>query len=297
MKNKFIGLFVIIIISTIQGNTQHVNGKWYGVGNVYMNGENNSYLSELLLQQNGSKVSGLFNYFFKDHHISSQITGTYNHSARLLVLHLLPVLNYSAKNVQGADCSMVGAFTLKVSKIDATLAGAFTPTNQHRFTCPDILVKFKKSATEEIITKLEKKPLILEEEPAPIVLKKVEKDEPVIDLYKRKFETKEIEIYSDSISVSLYDNSEIDFDTVSLFYNKKLIAYKKMLSDKPIKFTLAVDSLEEISMFAENLGKLPPNTALLLVYDGDRRHEISISSDYVKNGTIRFRKVKPKEFK
>ncbi len=199
---------------------------------------------------------------------------------------------------------MVGAFTLKVSKVDATLSGAFTPTNVHRFSCPDIIVKFTKSNAEGILTKIEKKPLMLEGDndpvTAPVVAKTEVKPEikkeviqdPVADLKKRRFTIREIPVYADSISVSLYDNSEIDYDTVSLFYNKKLIAYKQMLSDKPIKFRLAVDSLEEISMFAENLGKLPPNTALLLVYDGDIRHEIHITSDYVVNGTVRFRRVR-----
>jgi hypothetical protein len=308
LKAKSIILLINIVFIAATGFSQNVNGKWYGVGNVYSNGESNDYLSELLLQQNGNKVSGLYNYFFKDHHISSQITGTYNPSSRTLVIHLLPVLNYSAKGLNNADCAMVGAFTLKISKVNSTLTGAFTPTNQHRFSCPDILVKFTKSDAEGIMGKIEKKPLILEgedpQEPVlvkrnvvqePASIKKEAVKEPVDDLVKRRFTSREINIYSDSISVSLYDNSEIDNDTISLFYNRKLIAHKQMLSDKPIKFRLAVDSLEEISMFAENLGRLPPNTALLLVYDGDIRHEVHITSDYVVNGTVRFRRIKPEK--
>lgn len=304
MKTKvlFLLLHAFVLISAAAG--QNVNGKWYGVGNVYSNnGETNDYLSELLLQQNGTKVTGLYNYFFKDEHISSEISGTYNPATRLLIIHLVPVLNYSAKNLRNADCSMVGAFTLRISKVDATLNGAFTPINQHKFSCPDILVKFTKSNAEGIMTKIEKKPLILEGDPPAIAVAAPEtkatpqvipavKIEPLADLNKRRFDVKEIPVYSDSIMVSLYDNSEIDFDTVSLFWNKKLIAYKQMLSDKPINFKLPVDSLEEISMFAENLGQLPPNTAMLLVYDGDKRHEIPITSDYVVNGTVRFRRVK-----
>jgi hypothetical protein len=260
-----------------------------------MNGENNDYLSELLLQQNGNKVSGVYNYFFKDQHISNLVKGAYYPESRLLVLNSLPLLNYSAKNMDNADCSMVGSFTLKVSKVNSTLIGAFTPTNQYRFTCPDIIIKFTKSDAEGIMTKIVKKPLILEEGP-PIVSQPriLEKKEPVVDLNKRIFKAKEIEVFSDSIFVSLYDNSEIDFDTVSLFYNKKLVAYKQMLSDKPLNFRFRIDSLEEISMFAENLGKLPPNTAMMVVYDGGTRHEIPITSDYVVNGTVRFRRVKQK---
>lgn len=287
------------------GIAQNVNGKWYGVGKVYSDDESNDYLSELLLQQTGNKITGLYNYFFKDIHISCNIKGTYNPSSRLLIIHMLPVLNYSSKGINNADCEMVGAFTLKVSKIDATLSGAFMPTNVHRFSCPDILVKFTKSDAEGIMGKIVKKPLMLEGEPEPVPVaaitqtiepapqqKPIVKIEPVDDLNKRRFTVKEIPVISDSILVSLYDNSEIDFDTVSLFWNKKLIAYRQMLTDKPINFKLPVDSLEEISMFAENLGTLPPNTALLIVYDGETRHEIPITSDFVVNGTVRFRKVK-----
>jgi len=305
LKAKVLIFFLCKCIFTTNSKGQQVNVKWYGVGKVYANDETNDYLSELLLQQTGNKVSGLYNYFFKDIHISCNIKGTYNPTSRLLIIHMLPVLNYSSKGINNADCEMVGAFTLKVSKIDATLTGAFMPTNVHRFSCPDILVKFTKSNAEGIMEKIEKKALVLEGDPQPLPIvantkqpdarpqqKPVVKIEPIDDLFKRRFSFKEIPVVSDSILVSLYDNSEIDFDTVSLFWNKKLIAYKQLLTDKPINFRLPVDSLEEISMFAENLGKLPPNTALLIVYDGETRHEIPITSDYVINGTVRFRKVK-----
>ncbi len=41
-------------------------------------------------------------------------------------------------------------------------------------------------------------------------------------------------------------------------------------------------------MYAENLGEIPPNTALMIVIDGDNRHEVRITSDTQKNGTIAF---------
>jgi len=43
-------------------------------------------------------------------------------------------------------------------------------------------------------------------------------------------------------------------------------------------------------MYAENLGKLAPNTGLLIVYDGTDRYEIRFSGDYKKNAAIVFRK-------
>jgi hypothetical protein len=44
----------------------------------------------------------------------------------------------------------------------------------------------------------------------------------------------------------------------------------------------------ELTMFAENLGSIPPNTALMIVNDGDKRYEVRITSDTQKNGTIAF---------
>jgi hypothetical protein len=41
-------------------------------------------------------------------------------------------------------------------------------------------------------------------------------------------------------------------------------------------------------MYADNLGSIPPNTALMVVTDGNNRYEVRISSDLEKSGVIRF---------
>jgi hypothetical protein len=41
-------------------------------------------------------------------------------------------------------------------------------------------------------------------------------------------------------------------------------------------------------MYADNLGSIPPNTALMVVTDGNKRYEVRITSDLQKSGTIRF---------
>ena len=47
-------------------------------------------------------------------------------------------------------------------------------------------------------------------------------------------------------------------------------------------------------MYADNLGSIPPNTALMVVTDGGNRYEVRISSDLQKSGLIRFvHKPKP----
>ena len=104
-----------------------------------------------------------------------------------------------------------------------------------------------------------------------------------------KFQKERVE--KEKITVDLYDNGEIDGDTISVFYNGHLLVSHKRLSDKPLTLTLELDDdieSNELTMYAENLGSIPPNTALMVVRDGDKRYEVRITSDTQKNGTIAF---------
>ncbi len=102
---------------------------------------------------------------------------------------------------------------------------------------------------------------------------------------------KTIEIEQETFNVDLYDNGDIDGDTISLFYNGKLLLSQKKLTDKPLSLKLSAESnkdVNELIMYAENLGSIPPNTALMVVTDGPNRYEVRISSDLQKSGVIRF---------
>jgi len=106
----------------------------------------------------------------------------------------------------------------------------------------------------------------------------------------------EIEVDSDSLQIDVYDNGEIDGDMISLFYNKQLILSNQKLTHKSIKIKIELDSsvvTNEISMFAENLGLIPPNTALMIINDGKKKHEIRLTSSLEKNATIRIKRRKP----
>ncbi len=124
----------------------------------------------------------------------------------------------------------------------------------------------------------------------------VKKVEPLITSnikFEQRINTvlKTIPIKNETFTVDFYDNGEIDGDSISVFYNGKLVLSHKRLTDKPITLTLNSDAdrgINELVMYAENLGEIPPNTALMIVRDGDNRYEARITSDTEKNGTIRF---------
>ena len=111
------------------------------------------------------------------------------------------------------------------------------------------------------------------------------------DISTRKIETvQSVDIQNDSLLLTLYDNGEIDGDTVSILLNGKVIMPMQGLTAKGISKTIYLtpemgDSISLI-MYAENLGSIPPNTGLLIVYDGNVRHEIRFSGDLKKNSAI-----------
>ncbi len=113
-----------------------------------------------------------------------------------------------------------------------------------------------------------------------------------VNFEKRKTDIlKTIQVENESFRVDLYDNGEVDGDSISLFYNGRLILSHKRLSEKPITLTLNTpggDDINELTMYAENLGEIAPNTALMVVTDGDKRYEVRIASDLKNSGTIRF---------
>lgn len=100
---------------------------------------------------------------------------------------------------------------------------------------------------------------------------------------------------ADSLELSLYDNGEIDGDTVSVFMNGEVLMARQGLKASAIKKTIYITPGNEdftLVMFAENLGKYPPNTGLLVVHDGDDVYNLRFSSDFQKSSGIVFRRKK-----
>jgi hypothetical protein len=101
-----------------------------------------------------------------------------------------------------------------------------------------------------------------------------------------------VTVNNENISVRLYDNGEIDGDTISVYLDGKPIVSNKGLSTQPITVNVKLDETNPdhvLVMVAENMGRIPPNTSLMIVQDGDKRYEVSITSTEQKNAMVRFR--------
>jgi len=112
---------------------------------------------------------------------------------------------------------------------------------------------------------------------------------PLVLAQRTNLLVKQIETEAGEIKIDLYDNGEIDGDTVSIYHNNTLLVPHTRLSQKPITFRITVDPAHphhEVIMVAENLGSIPPNTSLMILTAGTKRYEVFISSTEKKNAKV-----------
>ena len=270
-------------------SAQSVKGNWYGVGVVDVPNGGNNYLAEMALNEKNKSVNGIFNYYFRDSLFTNKIEGTYNDATRRLSLNKQNIIFYKSTNTKiGVDCPMYGELTLRVSKVESVLKGVLFSDTKHQFTCPSINVTFKKSSDT---ASLKRDPIIVQELDTAMVTAPI-----IVDLKQQIFEkriktyTQEIAVENDFIKIELYDNGQIDYDSVSIYLNNKLVLPETMLTHNAITIKIPLDKnlpFNELSMFADNVGLIPPNTAALILYDGTTRHKIMMSSDFNKTATIK----------
>jgi hypothetical protein len=112
---------------------------------------------------------------------------------------------------------------------------------------------------------------------------------------RKRFGNTIFTVQSDSININFFDNGMVDGDSISVFINGKLKVAHVLLSTSVysinVKFEKDDDELE-VAMFAENLGSIAPNTALMQIIDGKKIHQAYLSSDTTSNAVIRIRRVK-----
>ena len=99
---------------------------------------------------------------------------------------------------------------------------------------------------------------------------------------------------SDSLSIALYDNGEVDGDTVSVIINDEMFIDKQGLKSSAFRKTFYVPHQDSDSLlvvlYAENLGKYPPNTGLLQIKDGEEIFYVRFKADLDRNAAIVLRR-------
>ncbi len=112
---------------------------------------------------------------------------------------------------------------------------------------------------------------------------------PKVLLERENNLVKTITTSEDFIQIAIYDNGTIDNDTISVYHNNKLVISNGRLSNTPIRLNIKcskTDNRHEFVMVAENLGEIPPNTALMVITAGKERYEVFLASDESRNAKV-----------
>lgn len=305
MKKLIILIFSLV---TIAVHGQNVSGYWYGTANLG-SGTANNYLVEMIVSQTGTSVDAVLNYYFKNTFRSFKVKGNYNSMTREFSLYGIPVTYFGSSARMEVDCPMDLRGMVRISQVASNMVGSFESKESYKFTCPPIYfdLKFNKDASnrDSVLNALRQfketyqvwSPSATDTLVAAVIQQREVVNYVVADQYKQRENevVEELIVESDSLRIDFYDNGEVDGDSISIFFNDKLLASSQKLSVSAIHLNIGLDSTKEVntlSMFADNLGNIPPNTALMLVYDGRKRYEVRLTSNFQKNAMVKIRKKK-----
>ncbi len=100
---------------------------------------------------------------------------------------------------------------------------------------------------------------------------------------------KTLVVNDEEIQIDLFDNGTIDNDTISVYHNNELVVRNGRLAFKAISFKIKCspkENIHELVIVAENLGEIPPNTALMVITAGRKRYEVFLSSTEKRNAKV-----------
>jgi len=237
-------------------SAQELNGIWKGTLTQQPGGCFPVYNVELQVNINSGQVNG-FCYHYSDfsNYVKKNYSGVYNASSKTINIQEQKVLTFHIPQ----DCTpCVRYFTLAYSKKgnEETLSGDWG----------GVVMNGTAACT-----------------PGRIVLHRIVESE--------FSHIKEIKVDTGTLHLDFYDNAEIDGDSVTVTVNNKVIVSNQRLGLKPVSVDVKVDLQnpeQEVTMIGENLGTIPPNTALLIVTAGSKRYQLFLHSNGKKNAQVRF---------
>jgi hypothetical protein len=260
---KIVAIIALVCLVVETVSAQDLNGFWKGT--LSMRGcfpQNNI---ELQINMKGTSLAGdSYHYQDIDNYVKKNFGGSYDPSQKKLFLQEGLVTTY---HIPMRCVICVKEFDLVYSKSGnvETLSGQWNGNVLHLNTsCAGgsiILTRIRESAFKEI---------------------------------------PEIKVDTGTLRLDFYDNAEIDGDSITVKIDNKVVLTHQRLGLKPLTAYIKIDlrnTFHEVEMIAENLGSIPPNTAVLIITAGEKQHRLWLSSTESKSARVRFVYDAPAEAK
>ena len=271
---------LLIMILAFPAMSQELNGIWKGTLTISPGGCFQVYNIELQItiddQQNINGIS--YHYSDLQNYVKEEFDGNYDAKGMVLSINENKIITYHVP----PDCipcikkyALVYKNENKIETLSGSMGGKMI---NNAGICPPgtiVLTRIKESAFKEIDQKQEL-PATLSNRTNELV--------------------REIKVDTGDIRLDFYDNGIIDGDTISVYANNQAIVSNKGLTTVPITVYVRIDAMrekQEIVMAGQNLGTIPPNTALMIVTAGTKRYQLYLTSDEQKNAMVRYVYEKP----
>lgn len=112
----------------------------------------------------------------------------------------------------------------------------------------------------------------------------------MVSLKGRKVnEQHRFKISEPTLQLWIWDDEKVDGDIVSLYLGEKCVLAEQKITarKKKVSISLTPEKEQFLVLYAHNLGKIPPNTARLLLKIGRRKYKIDLSSTLKESGAVR----------
>lgn len=162
------------------------------------------------------------------------------------------------------------------------LTGTFTGAGENTLPCYPgnaYLRRFNKDNQDEVPQDLLTKLLLDDRDPNVFLQTKLAR--PIV-----------IEVTNNVIELEIGDYLKEDGDIISVYHNRRQFIKNLPILNKKSIHTLRLNrdtELHEIILYAENLGRIPPNTSTLKVFDGNKEHTIAIRSSKEESAVVYLR--------
>lgn len=258
-----------------QGSAQDINGFWKGRLVMEPGGCFPVYNIEFQLQIEGQKIRGnSYHYSDTTNYVKEEFEGLYDSVTKALSIEEQKVSVFHIPP-DCIPCIKKYSLTFHTDGKEEQLRGAWIgKTMDGKSNCPPGTI---------VLTRIQK-PAFKSEVPSVLIERKLEL-------------VKEIKVDTGNIRLDFYDNGVIDGDTISVYVDDIAVVSHRVLATKPITIFIRMDftkQRQEMIMVGENLGSIPPNTALMIVNANDKRYQVYLASDDKKNALVRFIYEKPK---
>ena len=302
-------LFFIICIFINQSCAQNISGIWEGIFNADITNTNEpkNFFLHMELLQKGSQITGKF--YTADSSQQIMIDAVYPLVGNLDKINTLHLFKLFKGNKPSLHLSPQIADLFRLFTVSYFIKDTSEYLNGKWYTSKKITGKEDSTAGSFLVKRI--KSNIIEKPKPPIAEKKIKEpvkedksvvETPVKDAITLKYGDKK-SLYKDrkdnviqhitasatTLTVEIYDNGEIDGDSISLYINDKAVISKAMLTTRPITYQFNVENNKDykITLFAESLGLIPPNTAYMIIKSEKKEwRDIYLSTDYSNNSSI-----------